>query len=109
MAPETNKAQNSVTLEEIEDAESFVENLDKLELPAQLVAILADPLLQKLLLLRPSAEGFSRISNWLTGCLIDVAGGDADPSLLLDLVDVVHDYVVCTKVSPHPNLACIGF
>ncbi|KAK0754561.1 Mis6-domain-containing protein [Schizothecium vesticola] len=97
--------ENSVTLEEIEDAESFVENLDKLELPAQLVAILADPLLQKLMLLRPNAEGFSRISNWVTGCLIDVAGGDADPSLLLDLVDIVHDYVVCTKSLPPVFLA----
>ncbi|KAK3359176.1 Mis6-domain-containing protein [Lasiosphaeria hispida] len=100
-AAHTQHAQeDSITLEEVDNPDFFVENLEKLELPTQLVAILADPLLQKLLLLRPDAQGYSRISNWLTACLGDVANGDADPSFLLDLVDVIHDYAVSTKTLP---------
>lgn len=49
-------------------------------------------------MLRPDAEAFSRISNWLTACLDDVARGDADPSTLLDLADIVHEFVLSTKV-----------
>lgn len=62
------------------------------------MAVLADPLLQKFLLLRPDAEGSSRISNWLLACLGDVASGDAEAGLLIDMLDVVHDYAVASKV-----------
>jgi centromere protein I len=75
-----------------------VNNLEKIELPTQLVAILADPLLQKLMLLRPDAESFSRVNNWLVACVTDVVNGDQDSSILLDLVDVIHGYVTATKV-----------
>ncbi|KAK3684824.1 Mis6-domain-containing protein [Podospora appendiculata] len=92
--------ENSVTLEEIDSADSFVENLEKIELPTQLVAVLADPLLQKLLLLRPDAEGFARISNWVAGCMSDVANGDADSDLLLDMIDVIHSYARSTRTLP---------
>ncbi len=85
-------------MEEIDNAESFVKNLDKIELPTQLVAVLADPLLQKFLLLRPDAEGSSRITNWLMACLGDVASGDADSDLLLDMLEVIRDYAIGTKV-----------
>ncbi|KAL2023816.1 hypothetical protein VTK56DRAFT_1083 [Thermocarpiscus australiensis] len=92
--------ENSVTLEEIDNAESFVKNLEKIQLPTQLVAVLADPLLQKFLLLRPDAEASSRISNWLMACLGDVASGDADSNLFLDMLEVIHDYAVSTKTLP---------
>ncbi|SPQ21101.1 4d504f6a-7a4e-4e2a-8907-bdb054c8297e [Thermothielavioides terrestris] len=92
--------ESSVTLEEIDSAESLAQNLEKVELPTQLVAVLADPLLQKLLLLRPDAEASSRISNWLVACLGDVASGDADVDLLLDMIEVIHDYAVATKTLP---------
>ncbi|KAK0636243.1 Mis6-domain-containing protein [Bombardia bombarda] len=92
--------ENSVTLEEIDNPNAFVENLDKIELPTQLVAVMADPLLQKLLLLRPDADAFSRVSSWMLACLDDVSSGSADPSTLVDMVDVVHDYVLGTKSFP---------
>jgi centromere protein I len=85
-------------LEEIDNAESFVKNLEKIELPTQLVAVLADPLLQKFLLLRPDVEASSRVSNWLMACLGDVASGDADAEIFLDMIEVIHDYAVATKV-----------
>lgn len=85
-------------MEEIDSAESLAQNLEKIELPTQLVAVLADPLLQKLLLLRPDAAGSSRISHWLMACLSDVASGDADADLLLEMLEVIHDYAVAIKV-----------
>ncbi|KAK0664468.1 Mis6-domain-containing protein [Cercophora samala] len=98
--------ETSVTLEELDSAEGFVNNLEKIEMPSQLVAVLADPLLQKLLLLRPSEEATQRISNWLMACVGDVASGDTDPSFLLDMVEVIRDYVLSTKeLSP----VLIGF
>jgi len=75
-----------------------VENLDKIELPTQLVAVLADPLLQKLLVLRPNDEAFSRVENWVSACLGDVASGDGDFSILLDMIDVIREYTIRTKV-----------
>ncbi|KAK3365878.1 Mis6-domain-containing protein [Lasiosphaeria ovina] len=92
--------ESSLTLEEIDKAEKFVDNLEKIELPTQLVAVIADPLLQKLLLLRPDADASARISNWVMACLGDVAAGDTDPALMLDMLEVVHDYVLNTKTLP---------
>ncbi|KAK3944129.1 centromere protein I [Diplogelasinospora grovesii] len=100
--------ENSVTLEEIDSPERFVENLEKIELPTQLVAILADPLLQKLLLLRPDGEGFSRVSNWVMSCMGDVLDGDADAGLLLDMAEVIHDYASHTKILPPMLLTFFG-
>lgn len=87
-----------MTLEEIENAAGFVKNIDKLELPNQLVAVLADPLLQKMMLLRPSYESDQRIANWLNAVLQDVVSGDADENTLFELLDVLRDYVVSIKV-----------
>ncbi|KAK4148115.1 Mis6-domain-containing protein [Dichotomopilus funicola] len=92
--------ENSVTLEEIDNAESFVKNLERIELPTQLVAVLADPLLQKFLLLRPDAEASSRVSNWLMACLGDVSSGDADSEIFLEMVEVINSYAVATKTLP---------
>ncbi|KND93965.1 Centromere protein I [Tolypocladium ophioglossoides CBS 100239] len=92
--------EDSVTLEEIEGAASFVRHLDRLELPNQLVAVLADPLLQKLLLLRPAAEAHRRVANWLGAVLRDVLHGDADEGALWEVLEVVRDFVVRTKTLP---------
>ncbi|KAI1072298.1 hypothetical protein LB507_002796 [Fusarium sp. FIESC RH6] len=92
--------EDAVTLEEIENAVGFVNNLDKLELPNQLVAVLADPLLQKLMVLRPSIESDQRIANWLSSALQDVKDGDADEATLFELLDILRDYVISTKTLP---------
>ncbi|KAF9771481.1 hypothetical protein IL306_010897 [Fusarium sp. DS 682] len=92
--------ENAVTLEEIENVASFVKNIDKLELPNQLVAVLADPLLQKLMLVRPSSESEQRVANWLNGVLQDVHDGDADETTFFDMLDILRDYVDSTKDKP---------
>ncbi|KAB5563217.1 Mis6-domain-containing protein [Coniochaeta sp. 2T2.1] len=101
--------ENSVTLEEIDNADSFVRNLEKIELPSQLVAVLADPLLQKLMLLRPNNEATLRVKNWIEACLRDVKTGDAGADVLLDVIDVLQDYVSVTKTLPALNLFTVLF
>lgn len=91
--------QNSVTLEEVENITGFVQNIDRIELPNQLVAVLADPMLQKLLLLRPNAEAYQRVANWLNSVLQSVIDGDADEAVLWEVLDVVKEFVVQSKVS----------
>lgn len=92
-----------MTLEEIENTTGFVRNLEKIELPNQLVAVLADPLLQKLILLRPSDEADQRIANWLNSALQDVIYGDAEEAMLFDVLDILRDYVVSSKVHICPS------
>ncbi|RBR14072.1 hypothetical protein FVER53590_07997 [Fusarium verticillioides] len=93
-------SENAVTLEEIENVAGFVKNLDKLELPNQLVAVLADPLLQKLMLLRPDSESEQRLANWLNGVLQDVRDGDADEDTFFYMLDILREYVVSIKNLP---------
>ncbi|KAI9689425.1 MAG: Phosphate metabolism transcription protein [Bathelium mastoideum] len=59
------EVKSSVTLEEISSVGNFVENLERIELPSQLIASLHDPLLQKYLSLMPSELSSQRIRNWL--------------------------------------------
>ncbi|KAG5987149.1 hypothetical protein E4U43_005208, partial [Claviceps pusilla] len=92
--------EDSVTLEEVEDVSSFVSKMDKLELPNQLVAVLADPLLQKLLILRPNPESYQRISNWLSAVFQEVMSGDADQATLWEVLEVAREFVVRTRTIP---------
>jgi centromere protein I len=88
-----------VTLEEIESADSFVTNLEKIELPNQLAAVLADPLLQKLMLLKRDEESYGRALNWISSAILDIKNGDADSTYLSDVLGVIEDYLSVTKVS----------
>lgn len=62
-------SENSVTLEGIDNVEDFVEKLDRIDPPGQLISFLTDPLLQKYVELRPSPISSSRIDLWLGTCL----------------------------------------
>ncbi len=87
-----------MTLEEIESAEGLVLNLEKIELPNQLVAVLADPLLRKFLLLRPEDESWARVNLWIQACIGGVSSGDATADELMDMVESIDDYAINTKV-----------
>ncbi|CAK7271179.1 hypothetical protein SEPCBS57363_004485 [Sporothrix epigloea] len=100
--------EDSVTLEEIHSAEDFVQHLENIELPSQMVAVLADPLLQKLLLLRPSDESFARVDRWLEECIASVVYGNRNLGYLgrgnidelMELLEVVHEYITSTRTFP---------
>ncbi|TGJ76602.1 hypothetical protein E0Z10_g10855 [Xylaria hypoxylon] len=99
--------ENSITLEEIETVDGFVKNLEKIELPNQLIAILGDPLLQKLLLLRPQAQAHLRACNWLNSYTQDMMAGSSDIRLV-DILNTLKDYVMATKTLPPIFLAFLG-
>lgn len=74
-------------------------------LPSQLVAVIADPLLQKLLLLRPDEEAFVRVNNWMMAVLQDIRSGEADSSTISDVLGLLREYVVVSKVCCyHPDI-----
>ncbi|KAI9891437.1 MAG: hypothetical protein M1814_002756 [Vezdaea aestivalis] len=58
--------ESTVTLEEVETVDDFIDKLDRIELPNQIVSILGDPLLQKYLDLKPSNVALKRLDNWLS-------------------------------------------
>ncbi|KAF1923756.1 Mis6-domain-containing protein [Didymella exigua CBS 183.55] len=93
--------ESSVTLEGIDTVESFVEMLDRIEPPGQLVSFLTDPLLQKYVDLRPSPVVSARISLWLATCLEDQIASTAlnaeDPALLTELLDGLLQHARYTK------------
>lgn len=95
-----------MTLEEINNATMFVKNLENIMLPSQLVAVLADPLLQKFLLLRPDEEAYTRINNWLSAALQDIRTGDADSKTIADVLGVLYEYVTLSKVRI-PCIQCL--
>ncbi|KAL7625494.1 hypothetical protein AAE478_004714 [Parahypoxylon ruwenzoriense] len=92
----SNATENSVTLEEIENVEGFVKNLERIELPNQLIAVLGDPLLQKLLLLKPHAEAHQRASNWLASYGQDLLSGDSSEDINGSL-ELLETYVSSTR------------
>ena len=92
---------SSVTLEEIEDVHAFVRKLEKIDPPNQLVAVIADPLLQRLLQLRPSDEYDKRIDNWLYAFFEDqLHNPEPSETKILDMLQAIHKYTQSTRVSP---------
>jgi centromere protein I len=91
-----------VTLEGIDNAEGFVEKLDVIEPPGQLISFLTDPLLQKFVELKPSPIISSRIDLWLATCLEEQyeaeRQGMADGPVLSELLDGLLKHTTSTKV-----------
>ena len=95
--------QGSVTLEEIHTVEDFVDKLERIDPPSQLVAGLRDPLLQKYLSLHPSAETQQRLEFWLLRYFeeeLDTLREGFGASLTLtDMLAALVEYTEATKVS----------
>ncbi|KAL1923506.1 uncharacterized protein VTP21DRAFT_8486 [Calcarisporiella thermophila] len=68
----TTYSMKSVGIEEISSFKDLVKNIDKLELPNQLAAVLDNRLLQHLVICNPERSTVARISNWLGQCLMDI-------------------------------------
>lgn len=101
--------EDAFTLEEIGSAWDLVKNLEKIPLPSQLVAVLSDPLLQKLAFLRHDveAEVEQRANDWIIAFLDDVASGEIDKSELEAVLGVMKDFVLSTKCTPSSFLLFI--
>lgn len=94
-------AEDAVTLEDVGDAWGLVRNLEKIPLPSQLIAVLSDPLLQKLSILRPDAtvEVHRRASNWILSFQEDTASGEIAEDELQGVLEMMKDYVISMKAS----------
>ncbi|KAK2019837.1 Mis6-domain-containing protein [Colletotrichum eremochloae] len=92
--------ENSVTLEEIDSADRFAQTIEKIELPNQLAAVLADPLLQKFIALKNDRAASKRVVHWIDAILEDVLNGNADEKLFRETMDVLAEYVSRVKETP---------
>ena len=98
----SNATENSVTLEEIDNVDSFVQRLERIQLPNQVIAVLSDPLLQKYLSLKPSAAATRRMEHWLSASLEEelqcLDDRQQEPGRLSGLLDSILIYARYTKV-----------
>ncbi|KAF1961181.1 Mis6-domain-containing protein [Byssothecium circinans] len=93
--------ESSVTLEGIDNVNDFVDKLDRIEPPGQLISFLTDPLLQKFVELKPSPSTDRRIELWLSTCLEEqynaVKEGNVDHRYLSELLDGLLRHTQYTK------------
>jgi centromere protein I len=100
-----------VTLEGIDSVEDFVEKLERIEAPGQMVSFLTDPLLQKYVELSDLPIIAQRIHLWLSMCLEDqyiaIKEGIVDSRYFSDVLDGLLKHAQYTKVGPislaHPE------
>jgi centromere protein I len=93
------------SLEELRDVDHFVERLDKIELPNQIISTLGDAMAQKYLHLVQPELADHRLDQWLRSFLEDKLETlrdeeDDDPETLSYFLDFVVGYVSYIKVSP---------
>lgn len=88
-------------MEEIDNVEDFVQHLERIELPNQLVAAIGDPLLRKFLQLKYSETTAQRIDNWLLAFFEDqLETFHSSASNILDMLQAIREYAQYTKVRP---------
>ncbi|OBR11730.1 Mis6 domain-containing protein [Colletotrichum higginsianum IMI 349063] len=92
--------ENSVTLEEIDNADRLAQSIEKIELPNQLAAVLADPLLQKFIALKKDDAVSKRVVHWIEAVLEDVLNGNADDKLFKETMEILEEYVSRVKETP---------
>lgn len=91
------------SLEELRGVDHFVERIDKIELPNQIISTMGDRLAQKYLFLVQSDAASARLDDWLLSFLGDKLeqirdGDEDDPETLTYLLGMAADYVQYTKV-----------
>ncbi|KAL1601610.1 Phosphate metabolism transcription protein [Paraconiothyrium brasiliense] len=90
-----------ITLEGIDNVEDFVEKLERIEAPGQMVSFLTDPLLQKYVELGDSPIIVQRIQLWLSMCLEDqynaIKEGVVDTRYLSDILNGLLKHAQYTK------------
>jgi centromere protein I len=86
-------------LEEIEDVHDFVQKLERIEPPNQLVAVIGDSLLQKFLQLRSSESSSRRVDAWLLAFFEDqLEVPESAEGKILEMLEAVLIYTRYTKV-----------
>ncbi|KAF3922736.1 hypothetical protein ABW21_db0207432 [Orbilia brochopaga] len=95
-------SEKSVTLEEIDSAQSLVDNLQKLELPSQVGAVFQDDLFRNFVLLKGSEDIIWRLDSWTGAALFDefdVERASSSPSERLEVfLNQIWDYTAMRKI-----------
>lgn len=86
-------------MEEIDSADRLAQTVEKIELPNQLAAVLADPLLQKFVALKKDDTASKRVVHWINAVLEDVLNGNADDKSFAETMKMLEEYVARVKVS----------
>lgn len=91
------------SLEELRGVDHFVERLDKIEPPNQIISTLGDPLARKYLFLVQSEIANARLDDWLMSFLNNkleqIQDGDEDePETLSYILSLAVEYAQYTKV-----------
>ncbi|KAJ5438931.1 uncharacterized protein N7458_009929 [Penicillium daleae] len=100
---QTSRVSNKHTsLEEIRDIEHFVDKLDTVELPNQIISTLGDAMAQKYLHLVQSEAANDRLDEWLKGFLADKLeqireDDDDEPEILSFVLGFLEGYTSFTK------------
>ena len=76
----------------------FIQKLEKIEPPNQLVAVINDPLLQKFLQLRSSESASRRIDSWLLAFFEDQLEDSSASDRILSMLETVLGYTRYAKV-----------
>lgn len=93
-----------VSLEEIRNVDHFVEKLDKIELPNQIISTLGDAMAQKYIFLVQSEAANHRLDEWLRSFLQDKLeqmreDEDEEPESLSYVLSLIESYTAFAKVS----------
>lgn len=109
---------NRTSLEELRDVDHFVDKIDKIELPNQIISTLGDNIAQKYLFLVEPEAASRRLDDWLKSFLsdqLDATQNDADDEneslgyiLSLCVVYVRYTKVCISPIAPGmaTNLSC---
>ncbi|PYH48188.1 Mis6 domain protein [Aspergillus saccharolyticus JOP 1030-1] len=94
-------------LEELRSVDHFVERLDRIEIPNQIISMMGDPLAQKYLFLTQSDAAHRRLNDWLKSFLDDqlehMHENDHEGTESLGyIMDLALNYAQYTKEIPHP-------
>ncbi|OJJ43822.1 hypothetical protein ASPZODRAFT_145761 [Penicilliopsis zonata CBS 506.65] len=98
-------SQNHTSLEELRSISDFVEKLDQIEPPNQMVSVLGDNMAQKYLLLLQPEIANRRLNDWLNAFLVDRLehthdGDENEPEALTFVLSLAVEYARHTKELP---------
>lgn len=90
-------------MEEISSIQILVDKLEKIELPNQLISVMGDPALQKLLQLKSTEYTLRRVDYWLNAFFEDQlsksdAEEEATTNQVLEMLEAIREYTRFTKV-----------
>lgn len=92
-----------MTLEEIDSWDQFVNNLEKLDPPSQIVSMLKDPVVRRYLILKEVDQSTMRLKFWLVRCLDDILesmkDGTESRAFISEILETALEFTRAVKAS----------